>query len=164
VIDLVFDNRILTTLFSDEATKYSKQSFSEHFKLTYAKMLNDIIDKNITNTNSDNVILGTNITDGFAAVYNRNNTSITYLNQSAETVMSRAGKFHLIDLSNIGDWMPLTDFQQLVRQAFGQLHNNGRLVLRRLLGDYSLMDLTVGRITPLYDETGFYSETVVVSK
>jgi single-stranded DNA-specific DHH superfamily exonuclease len=78
--------------------------------------------------------------------------------------MSRAGKFHLIDLSNIGDWMPLTDFQQLVRQAFGQLHNNGRLVLRRLLGDYSLMDLTVGRITPLYDETGFYSETVVVSK
>ena len=164
VIDLVFDNRILTTLFSDEATKYSKQSFSEHFKLTYAKMLNDIIDKNITNTNSDNVILGTNITDEFTTLFNRDNTSITYLNQSAETVMSRAGKFHLIDLSNIGDWMPLTDFQQLVRQAFGRLHNNGRLVLRRLLGDYSLMDLPVGRITSLYDETGFYSETVVISK
>ena len=60
--------------------------------------------------------------------------------------------------------MPLTDFQQLVRQAFGRLHNNGRLVLRRLLGDYSLMDLPVGRIIPLYDETGFYSETVVISK
>jgi hypothetical protein len=36
--------------------------------------------------------------------------------------------------------------------------------MRRLLGDYSLMDLPVGRITPLYDETGFYSETVVISK
>lgn len=85
-------------------------------------------------------------------------------NQNAETVLLNTGKFHLIDLSNIGDWMPFTDFQRLILQAFDQLHQNGRLVLRRLLGDYSLMDLTVGHIIPLYDETGFYTETVMIQK
>ncbi len=164
VIELVFDNEILNILFSDEATKYSKQSFSEHFKLAYAKMLRDISDENITNNNSENVILGTNITDNCATICQRNKTPITYLNQSAETVLSQAGKFHLIDLSNIGDWMPYTEFQQLIMQAFDKLHKNGCLVLRRLLGDYSLMGLTVGHITLLYDETGFYSETVMIKK
>jgi len=164
VIDLVFDNQILSTLFSDEATKYSKQSFSEHFKLAYAKMLRDINDKNITNKNSEYVILGTNFANSYASIGNREKTPITYLNQSAETVLLQAGKFHIIDLSNIGDWMPYTEFQQLIKQAFDQLHNNGRLVLRRLLGDYSLMDLTVGDIIELYDETGFYSETVMIQK
>lgn len=164
VIELVFDNRILSTLFSDEATKYSKESFSEHFKITYAKMLCDINDKSYTNKNSENVILGTNLTNNYAFICNRDNTPITYLNQSAETVLLNTGKFHLIDLSNIGDWMPFTDFQRLILQAFDQLHQNGRLVLRRLLGDYSLMDLTVGHIIPLYDETGFYTETVMIQK
>lgn len=164
VIDLVFDNQILSTLFSDEATKYSKKSFSEHFKLAYAKMLCDINDKNITNNNSENVILGTNITNNYVSICNRDKAAITYLNQSAETVLLQSGKFHLIDLSNIGDWMPYIEFQQLIKQAFDKLHNNGRLVLRRLLGDYSLMDLTVGHIIELYDDTGFYSETVMIKK
>ncbi len=164
VIDLVFDNKILSTLFSDEATKYSKQSFSEHFKLTYANMLRDINDKNITNKNSENVVLGTSFSDNYVSICNKDKTPITYLHQSAETVFLQAGKFHLIDLSNIGDWMPYSEFQQLIKQAFDRLHNNGRLVLRRLLGDYSLMDIRVGDIIELYDETGFYSETVMIKK
>jgi hypothetical protein len=127
-------------------------------------MLRDIKDKNITNKNSENVILGTNFTNNYVSICNREKTPITYLNQSAETVLLQAGKFHLIDLSNIGDWMPYTKFQQLIKQAFDQLHNNGRLVLRRLLGEYSLMDLTIGDIIELYDETGFYSETVMIKK
>jgi len=60
--------------------------------------------------------------------------------------------------------MPYSEFQQLIKQAFDRLHNNGRLVLRRLLGDYSLMDIRVGDIIELYDETGFYSETVMIKK
>jgi hypothetical protein len=164
VIELVFDNPILSALFSDEATKYSKHSFSEHFKKTYEKMLCDIHDKNITNKNSENVILGTALKYDYAPKRNDNNPTITYLNQRAETVLSQGSKFDLIDLSNIGDWMPYSDFQCLILKAFDQLHNNGRLVLRRLLGDYSLMELGVGQAFPLYDETGFYSETVIIKK
>jgi hypothetical protein len=164
VIQLVFDEKILSTLFSEEATKYSKQSFSDHFKSTYAKMLNDINDITIKNKNSENVILGTKIIDSNNTFRNRNKVPITFLNQSAQTVLSQENKYHLIDLSNIGDWMPYEDFQQLITTAFEKLHKNGCLVLRRLLGDYSLMHLAIGKIIPLYDETGFYSQTVMIKK
>ena len=164
VIELVFDVKILSTLFSEEATKYSKQSFSDHFKSIYAKMFNDIIDITIKNKNSENVILGIKINDSKNTFQNPNKVPITYLNQSAQTVLSQGNKYHLIDLSNIGDWMPYEDFQQLIINAFDRLHNNGCLVLRRLLGDYSLMNLTIGQVIPLYDETGFYSQTVMIKK
>jgi hypothetical protein len=164
VLELVFNNHVLSMLFSDEATKYSIKPFSEHFKLVYAKMIDDINDETITNINSENVILGTEINAYFTNIDKSDKAPITYLNQSAKTVLSQEKKYHVIDLSNIGDWMPYTDFQQLITQAFERLHMNGRLVLRRLLGDYSLTNLAVGQIVSLYDETGFYSQTVMIKK
>lgn len=164
VIELVFDNKVLNILFSDEATKYSKESFSEHFKVVYKKMIQDILDENITNENSINVIFGTSIEHCPSILTIANEKPITYLNQSAQETLSQPGKYHIIDLSNIGDWMPYKDFQRLIIQAFDKLHHNGSLVVRRLLGDYSLNDLSIGDITSLYDETGFYSETVMIKK
>ena len=161
VIDMVFDNEILNILFSDEATKYSKLSFKDHFKSVYKKMTLDVLDRDINNKNSNNVILGTPFTN------NINNdtlkeTPINYLNQSANSILSKKEMFHLIDLSNIGDWMPYNDFEKLVSKAINKLHNNGILIVRRLLGDYSLANLNFSNITSLYDDTGFYSETVVI--
>jgi hypothetical protein len=159
VIDLVFDDWILTALFTEEATKYSKQSFSDHFKLVYKAM---IIKNTIrTDENSQNILLGKEIINKHQA--NAKCASVNFINAGAQDAL-QSGTFDIIDLSNIGDWMPYEEFSALLLEAYNKLNKGGFLILRRLLGDYKLANIEFGFIINITDSTCFYSETVAIRK
>lgn len=160
VVDLVFNEKVLTGIFTEQATQYSTASFSEHFKQVYHKMLQDVLDSNIDNPNTNNVILGFNFP---VQKLKRADQLPTFVNDNAEHIITK-DDYDVIDLSNIGDWMPFNAFSELIINAYTQLTAGGCLILRRLLGDYQLSKLTIGKILSVTDDTGFYSETVIIKK
>ncbi|RXJ74543.1 hypothetical protein CS022_02925 [Veronia nyctiphanis] len=160
VIDNVFSTEVLTAIFGPKATRYSQGVFSEHFKQVYRKMASDIeSERNILN--SKNVILGTPLPP--AMLGDAAQTKLTLVCKDAKQAVSE-GRYDFIDLSNIGDWMPLNEFVEITHSAFERLNEGGRMVMRRLLGDYILQDISMGTVIPLDDNTGFYSEMVVFEK
>merc|ERR1712113_392683 len=79
--------------------------------------------------------------------------------------------YDLIDLSNVGDWLPLQSFLEIIQRAVAALAPGGTLVLRRLLGDYDLVNDVLNhfasslcRIQHVNDRTHFYSQTVIAVK
>ena len=157
-VDTAFEQRVLNALFSDEATKYSATPFNDHFKEVYTKMVNRAITGIDIHPNTMNILFG------YINSQQPIDTDNLVLSQSTAQEAVLSGDFDVIDLSNIGDWMPLTTFTSLVELSFNQLSTGGMIVLRRLLGDYSLLQLPYKHIAALHDETDFYSETVVITK
>ncbi len=98
--------------------------------------------------------------------------------------------FDIMDLSNVGDWLSLAEYKKLLKEVLRDegarsqrddscpcvLNKGGKLVLRRLLGDYRLEELLeqvrcelgpgIKLSVSLVKNEGslFYSETVVVTK
>jgi hypothetical protein len=159
VIDNTFTNSVLSSIFTDEAVKYTKASFSEHFTRVYFGMCDDA--KSATpQSNTLNVLFDEPVaTEVGSGVLIANKVSLLHLN--ASQALSR-GVYDVIDLSNIGDWMPLVEFKALLTSARQVLKPNGSIVLRKLLGDYCLSSIGFIDVTSLHDNTGFYTQTVVV--
>ncbi|WP_157964748.1 iron-containing redox enzyme family protein [Algibacillus agarilyticus] len=162
VIELAFDDRVLNALFTEQATQYSSVSFHSYFKHVYAQMLNEAINNKCVHPNTLNVLFGDLI---YNADLNKDLASkkLSLVHATAQVAIQQ-DLFDIIDLSNIGDWMPFSTFNALVKRALLQLKSGGKLILRRLIGDYKLIDLPYSSIRVLNDNTGFYSETVVISK
>lgn len=155
----IFSNKNLNNIFTDEATKYSSDDFSLHF---FNVFLTKIKDMNEHSSNMSN-ILGKTLPCEIPSFID--NTNISYYNGDFNDFFKNNElKFDLISLSNIGDWMPQEKYLYLVDTAKLSLNDNGYLIARKLLGDYSLEDVFSNRFDKFYsknDNTGFYKECMV---
>lgn len=160
VIDNTFTNEVLATLFTDEAVKYTRQSFSEHFKQVYFDLCRQVAAGN-GDPQTLNLLYGQPIKISkkqCAQAINKVDLWHTPVHAAVAN-----GSFDVIDLSNIGDWMPKLEFSQLLSAATKALNPGGKLVLRRLLGDYSLLEFNFKSVQTVHDDTEFYLETVLVT-
>ncbi len=158
-IEQSFTDQVLSTLFTDDAIKYTKQSFSEHFKKVYFGMCKQALTGEL-NANSKNILFSEPITIAKKhAQIALNKVELAHMD--APQALTK-GKFDVIDLSNIGDWMPSIQFKHVLVKACSALKPNGQLILRRLLGDYCLTEQGLVSVERLIDDTGFYTETVIV--
>lgn len=164
-MNIIFSNENLSFVFGDKATQYTKQSFSDHFYDVFVNAL-----KNLDNSNYDNIL---NIIKGddipvntyLAKLFIENNALHNYkfVNSSFENA-EITRQYDIINVSNIGDWMPLQEYRELLVLLKDKLKPNGQLICRKLLGDYSLLDeLTNSGLEPhvFNDLTLFYTETVI---
>ena len=157
VMELLFNNQNLNTIFSESATKYSSASFSEHFKKAFLFSF-QIQHQNIKN------------------IFHNKPLHISYLNSSSfcfnfivDNILNYSfdKNYDIIDLSNIGDWMDVEDYALILESAKKHLNPNGSLIVRKLLGDYSLKQLLKDsgfvNIEDINDYTYFYTECLVAT-
>lgn len=163
VVDILFSNKYLNAVFGDAATKYTVDSFAEHFFKIFAENMME----GENNTRSifwetlmrDYRMLAQNMQEG-----NKNHHVQWILKNPKDLVSDK--KYDIVDISNIGDWMEQEEFAMVVENGLKHLKKDGKIIARKLLGDYSLKDvfakygMTVERG---YDTTSFYSEIVVAS-
>jgi hypothetical protein len=186
----VFSNKNLNQVFTEEATKYSSENFSDHFYKVFVQKIKEL-DANPSNMNSilsrtlpmnypkEMELEGINYYCGdFVSHFNEkitNENHMVLLNAALDNALSiqaneemepvlNADKYNMISISNVGDWMPQEQFKSLLDKAKEHLIPNGVVIARKLLGDYSLKDLMLSRFSKVIqekDNTGFYTECYV---
>lgn len=164
IVTYLFSNENLSIVFSDKATKYSSDSFSEHFYNVFVQSLNERDNHRVTYKNISNIIEGDDIHPSRYIVdslkYNYHTHNLNYQVGNFETV-NLDKKYDVVSVSNIGDWMSVDEYKQVLLNIKSKLNSGGYIVARKLLGDYKLEDLLkeVGLKTEeLNDRTHFYSE------
>jgi hypothetical protein len=153
----IFSRKNLNIVFTEEATKYSKNDFDMHF---YEAFIRSII-KN--NRNAINIFQNIPLLKTFK--HNLKNNTLNYIVSDLINYDFNK-KYDVIDISNVGDWMNIEDFRKIIDNAYNSLNKDGILISRKLLGDYQLSKelLKFNNIENIQDETFFYSETCIVTK
>lgn len=161
-VKIIFSNENLSLVFGDLATKFTKKSFSEHFYYVFSNML-----LHSQFDNSFNIIRGDDFPHYKENVINLNknfkNHTLNWLNTSFKD-LSTDKKYDIINISNIGDWMPINEYKELLITLKNKLNKNGVLIARKLLGDYDLQEEmnNAGYKTELsIDHTLFYTQVVL---
>ncbi len=168
ICDNAFSNKILEIIFTENATKYSSKSFSEHFYKIFSSQLENIFDSELKNSNIGSIFFNTPPIDYNKKINPKNN--INYYNGDFISFLNKNNqKFDLIDLSNISDWMKQEDFQNIINLAFNSLKDNGVIVGRKLLGDYSWENINLSLpsssiFTIENDNTMFYTECITIQR
>lgn len=168
VVSLLFTNENLNTVFGADATRLTTESFAQHFTEVFIQALTD------KETNSGNIFYQKPLCDyaqlAHAMQHQRKNHALTwevvnmkddyYLNRHSTAMQDN---YDLMDLSNIGDWMSLKQYHQMIHILMGRLNHGGIVIARKLLGDYSLANTLKEHglnVQQALDSTGFYRETV----
>lgn len=177
IINIIFSNSNLITIFNEDAVKYSLNStltFSEHF---FHLFINGYkILKNSSNPDSDvyqqykNILLGNKIHKPIHPV----SIKINYIHHDFYEYLAQTNHcYDLIYCSNINDWMKLNKFKQILNLGYEKLNPNGMFIARRLLGDNELKEnmsvvfdkvktaeniVQDGYIINPFDPIGFYTE------
>ena len=177
IINIIFSNSNLITIFNEDAVKYSLNStltFSEHF---FHLFINGYkILKNSSNPDSDvyqqykNILLGNEIHKPIHPV----SIKINYIHHDFYEYLAQTNHcYDLIYCSNINDWMKLNKFKQILNLGYEKLNPNGMFIARRLLGDNELKEnmsvvfdkvktaeniVQDGYIINPFDPIGFYTE------
>ena len=173
-LDRVFNEYCLTYVFGDDAVKHSKGNFPEHFKNAFVETTIG----NSLNYNMANIIDIINASEvktcpieSIFSMYQDDHIKKSIKKINLKTVNLKTYVFNngtnIIDLSNIGDWMPLDDFKEIVSKAYEKIEKGGLIIVRRLLGNYSLENDVMPKgaeFHPLKDNTLFYSETAAFKK
>lgn len=162
-----FSNQILEIIFTENATKYSKDNFADHFYRVFKKQIQWYFEVTPKYSNIGSILFDTPPIN-----YERElnlNSSIDYYHGDFLSYFKDCDKsFDLIDLSNISDWMPFEQMKSIVSSAYERLNKNGVIVGRKLLGDYQWIDLQDNLnnsiILPVLDTTSFYTECVFIQK
>lgn len=170
-MDIIFSNENLSIVFGDSATKFTRKSFSEHFTNVFIKAAqSDDKEDSFTKNNIDNILLGKDILfsphldDLMATNYNKH--SLKYLNCDFKDI-SLQEKYDIVNLSNIGDWMPIEEYKSLLMRMKEHLNQDGFIICRKLLGDYNLkyeLNNLGYETTAHFDTSCFYEETIVGKK
>lgn len=167
ICDNAFSNRILEIVFTDNATKYSKDNFADHFYNLFVKQIKWYFETKPEFSNVGSIFFDT-APINYQVKINPDNF-ISYYNGDFLSFFKESDiKFDLIDLSNISDWMPFVEMQKIVSIIYSNLNKDGVIVGRKLLGDYKWIDLQKdlksSTILHLFDCTSFYSECVLIKK
>lgn len=167
ICDNAFSNRILEIVFTDNATKYSKDNFSDHFYSLFVKQIKWYFKNKPEFSNVGSIFFNTEPIN-YQVKINPDNSINYYHGDFLSFFKESDTKFDLIDLSNISDWMPFGEMQKIVFTAYSNLNKDGVIVGRKLLGDYNWIDLQkdlkYSTLLPLIDCTSFYSECVFIKK
>ena len=140
ICDNIFSNEILEIVFTDNATKYSKESFSAHFYKMFKKQIRWYFETQPKNSNIGSILFNHNPIN-YEKKLNKEN-SINYFNGTFLEYLNNNNKtFDLIDVSNISDWMPIDEMKVIVEKLYSQLNTNGIIVGRKLLGNYEWKNL-----------------------
>lgn len=163
----IFSNKILEIVFTENATKYSKDNFADHFYNLLKKQIIWYFEMTPKFSNIGSILFNTAPIDYQVKI--QPESSISYHHGDFLSFFAHTDKkFDLIDLSNISDWMPFADMQKIVKTAYEHLNKDGVIVGRKLLGDYQWHqlqeDLHNSIILPVFDSTLFYSECVFIQK
>jgi hypothetical protein len=167
IIDELFSNDNLSYVFSDRATKYSSESFSEHFYNVLVKCCETKYDNPVTTRNIENILDGIDIhpskncKQALKANYFKH--TVNYVHGDFESLDTNK-KYKVVTLSNIGDWMSVDEYKKVLLDVKSRLTDDGIVVVRKLLGDYDLPKLLMEcgfKVKPSHDSTWFYSEVFI---
>ena len=167
-INDTFSRNNLAIIFTEDAVKYTKKDFAEHFFTVFTK---EFEDDSFGKENIQNILAGVPFDYYSKKHLNLKNKAITpvieHINNGKifENISFSDGrKADLIDLSNIGDWVEPDALRAIINASKQNLNKGGALVMRKLLGDYSLYEeMKAAGLKVSYEEDtgGFYEETVV---
>lgn len=166
VCDHVFSNSILEVIFTQEATKYSKESFSEHFFNVFKNQIKYSSWHQHTNMAC---VLGQNLPIDYSLPINPE-SSIDYFEGSFQDYFSNTNAtYDMIDVSNISDWMSKDSVMTTLQLLYSQLNAGGYFIGRKLLGDYDWVQLIKEcgldmDVQQVQDTTDFYTQTIVAKK
>merc|ERR1711879_763233 len=160
-------------VFTEDATMYTSASCAEHFVGVLSSLLLELDHSPMAR----NIFLGEPLPRPYgieSALEAGDQERVRYLCSHVNDFEFPAG-YDLIDLSNVGDWLPLQTFREIVDRAVAALAPGGTLILRRLLGDYDIVsdvfhDLygkdarSLCIVRQIEDKTHFYSQTVIAMK
>lgn len=160
----VFQKKHLITIFGEDAVRFTKKDFGEHFSKVFSsrKQPYSFGDRNIYNILTNSPLKEPRHGDGSNIIYKH----VRILDDTFFNDLSFTNKqgIDYIDLSNIGDWMEYYVFKDIIMSAHQKMNKNGILVLRKLLGDYSLKETmeTLGFSCHSFkDSTEFYTECII---
>lgn len=169
VCDNLFANKILEIIFTEEATKYSKESFSEHFYNVFAEQIKYYYAEKPDHSNIG-CVLGKTKPINYQGKINTN-SSIEYFNGTFdEHFKDNNSRYDIIDVSNISDWMSKQQTIQTIKLIHLHLNYGGYLIGRKLLGEYNWNELILEDcgldmdIEEVNDKTSFYTQTVIAKK
>jgi len=164
----IFSRENLAIIFTDNAVKYTKKDFAEHF---FNVFTHNFEDNTFGKDNIQNILAGVPFdyySDNHLKLDNKRVFPvIEHINNGKIfdcIIFTNSNKADIIDLSNIGDWIPYDELQDVIKAAYNNLSDNGVLVMRKLLGDYDLkktMELAGFKAYHEEDTSYFYEETVV---
>ena len=131
-------------IFTDNAVKYTKKDFAEHF---FNVFTSEFEDDTFGKENIQNILAGVPFdyySDKHLKLDNKSVFSvIQHINSGKifdSIYFTNGNKPDIIDLSNIGDWIPYNELQDVINAAYNNLGKGGVLVMRKLLGDYDLKE------------------------
>jgi len=166
VCNNLFSNHILEIIFTEEATKYSKENFAEHFYRIFSEQIKYYYGNKPEYSNIGSV-LGKTYPINYQGVINQN-SSINYFNGTFDDYFKADnGKYDIIDVSNISDWMNKEKTINTIKLVHSHLKDGGYLIGRKLLGDYNWMELISKEceldmdIEEVTDKTSFYTQTII---
>lgn len=169
VCNNLFSNKILEIIFTEEATKYSKESFSEHFYNVFVAQIKYYYAGKPDYSNIG-CVLGKTKPINYNGLINQN-SSIDYFNGTFDQhFKDNNTKYDIIDVSNISDWMSKEKTIQTIKLVHSHLNEGGYLIGRKLLGDYDWIKLISQEcgldmvIEEVKDQTSFYTQTIVAKK
>lgn len=167
IVSELFSNENLSHVFSDRATKYSSESFAEHFYNVFVKACESKIENPVTKRNIENIIDGIDIQPSKntreSLKANHFKHALQYIHGDFES-LDVDKKYKVVSISNIGDWMSLDDYKNVILDVKSRLADDGIVICRKLLGDYNLNELLVDcgfKVKKDNDVTWFYSEVAV---
>jgi pyrroloquinoline quinone (PQQ) biosynthesis protein C len=169
VCDNLFSNKILEIIFTEEATKYSKESFSDHFYNVFVEQIKYYYSEKPEYSNIG-CVLGKTPPINYQGEFNKN-SSIDYSNGTFDEHFKASNyRYDIIDVSNISDWMSKEKTIQTIKLVYSHLNDGGYLIGRKLLGDYDWnklisedcgLDMVIEEVK---DKTSFYTQTVIAKK
>lgn len=167
-IEDVFTRKNLSIIFTDNAVKYTKKNFAEHF---FNVFTSDFENDSFGEANIQNIIAGVPFDYCSKQDLYMDNKKvhpvIEHINDGKifeKITFDNNKKADIVDLSNIGDWVELTSLREIIRASKGALSNSGVLVMRKLLGDYNLKQEMADAGLKVSDEndSGLFYEEVVI--
>jgi S-adenosylmethionine-diacylglycerol 3-amino-3-carboxypropyl transferase len=156
IFETVFERQKLARIFGDAAVNYSMdRSFGIHFADVFAQALHKYTKANyfLTQVWADSYSYGFDgvplyLQPGTQISIRELGTSRLHLHQGAfaQQMLELGAKFDLIQFSNISDWMPPTDLDDMLQNAVHCLKPGGALIGRRLNGDHHLASVMAKHI------------------
>lgn len=173
--DAVFSDQHLMELFGEDAVVNSaKNSFADHFR----RVMNHYKSNCSLHNNYfyHQIMKGCYNPHDLPPYFSNTNNialyddTITYINTSmTDHLETTSNTYDMIQVSNLTDWMDVSKLNSFMVLIYNRLNDGGYVVMRRLNGDYTLVDIVskyfaIVQNSPLLDKSYFYKEVIVAQR